>query len=198
MKCWLAWFGPFSSRHRVCGPEWILYGLILLCFIALYFHLAAILIQTTNLDRRASDQKANMELAALARGDVVPMRTNAVSNGLWPWVSTLVWDEDEERFFERGKWLNVIISATGLLLAGLVAGFFLPFLSACNFVFLTGLGALLPRAVYFQPEPLYYLFFLGACVLGARLFFRNTLGTHALFGACVGLAYLAKPGVEPL
>ncbi len=198
MRRCLAWLGRFASHNRVSGREWIIYAALLVGFIALYFHLAAILIETTNLDRRASDQKANMELATLSRGDFVPMRTNAVSNGFWPWVSTLVWDEDEESFFRRGKWLNITLSAVGLLLAGLVAGAYLPLLPACNFVLLFGMGSLLPRAVYFQPEPLYYLFFLLACVLGARLFVQNTLMNHALFGACTGLAYLAKPGVEPL
>lgn len=168
-------------------------------FVGVWFHLGALLIATTNQDRRASDQQANIHLAADSRGDWLPMRTNAVSNPLWAWTAAkLAWDEDEAVFFVRGKWLNLTLSAAALAAGALLLARHLPWVAALNVTLLAGLGGLLPRAVYFQPEPLYYIFFTLACVFGAALMFRNPLPLYAGFGAAAGLAYLAKTGTDLL
>ena len=53
---------------------------------------------------------------------------------------------------------------------------------------LGGLGALVPRAVYFQPEPLYYLFFFLTWVCAIKLLLKNDVWMHALLGLVGGLA----------
>ncbi len=179
--------------------RWAFFLSVLVGFIGVWFHLGTILISTTNLDRRASDQKANMDLAADCRSDWFPMRTNAVSNPLWPWMAAkLAWHDDEALFFLKGKWLNLSVGAAALAAGALVAIRWLPILPVVNLLLLTGLGSLLPRAVYFQPEPLYYISFTTACVLGTMLLFRNPLLHYTLFGIAAGFAYLAKSGIDPL
>ena len=101
-------------------------------------------------------------------------------------------------FFERGKWLNVWISGIFLAAVGLWLARRWTVLATVNFVLLALLGALLPRAVTFQPEPLYYMLFFLAWVGGLGLCGRNPLGAYALFGLVCGLAGLAKSSIQPL
>lgn len=170
------------------------------------------------------DQKHNLNQALLARDFMTPRadlglmenvtrwlphRTDGVVAPLWPWVAarlttpghqyreTEVSDADRA-LFVRGKWLN-----TGIVLAFLWA---LGFVMARSFrppavvavLLLGGLGALIPRAVYFQPEPLYFILFFLTWICAIKLLHRNDLWLHALLGILGGLAYLAKTSVEPL
>lgn len=193
----------------------------------LYVWLAGVLVATTNQNPLAQDQKNNMRLALEARrtlefdlGDGLgpamhrwlPHLTDGVVAPLWPWVAARVARDDHRidqatfaehtpadlALFERGKWLNVWI--TGVFLAGLALWVARRWtvLGTLNVVGLAMLGALLPRAVTFQPEPLYFIFFFLSWVMGLALCSRNPLGWYALFGLLCGLAGLAKSSIQPL
>lgn len=139
----------------------------------------------------------------------LPHETDGVVAPLWPWVAsrlaskahvfqeTEVSDEDRE-LFQKGKTANVYIALAFTWALGLaLARVWRP--AAVTTVLLLGtFGALLPRAVYFQPETLYYVFFFLAWVCAVKLLFDNKIWLHALFGVFAGLAYLAKTSVEPL
>lgn len=172
------------------------------------------------------DQKHNINQALLTRdawapvdGEVtswsetlrlnMPHRTDGVVAPLWPWVAArlappeaspseeLVTAKDRE-FFQRGKWANVSIVMVFLWGLGLVmARSFRP-AAVVTVLMLGAFGALLPRAVYFQPEPLYFVFFFLSWVCAVRLLIQNDLWLHLLFGFLSGAAYLAKTSVEPL
>jgi hypothetical protein len=174
--------------------------------------------------RGDQDQKHNINQALLARDFLTPRedlgmmdnflrwmphRTDGVVAPLWPWVAArlappgALYQEisvsaEDRDFFVKGKWANVAVTLVFLWALGLVlARTFRP--SATVLVLLlAGFGALLPRAVYFQPETLYYILFFLAWVCGVKLLLRNDLWLHALFGFLAGLAYLAKTSVEPL
>ncbi len=165
----------------------------------MWFALAPHLIYETNRDRRSSDQQAAIDLARASRGDPWPMRTNAVSNNLFAWTAAAtVWDENEHTFFLRGKWVNTTVCAVAL--AGACAAIYTAWgaLPALVFLMLAGFGALLPRAVYFQPEPFYLILFTACAVCGFILLTRNPWWLYGVFGLCAGFAYLAKPGISPL
>lgn len=146
--------------------------------------------------------------------NLVPHRTDGVVNPLWPWVAAWFTDPGHKiteedmsqpgiaaptrKLFERGRWFNVFMTLTFLVMLGIAACRIFSLPAACNLVVLGGLGALLPRAVYFQPEPLYFvLFFLTwvACVSALQ---HNSLWIYGMVGALGGLAYLAKGSVSPL
>jgi len=193
----------------------------------LYVWLAGILIATTNQNPLAQDQKNNMRLALTARATLspdlstgvgpamqqwLPHQTDGVVAPLWPWVAARVARDghviDEATFgthtpadlalFERGKWLNVWISGVFLAAAGLWLARRWTVLGTVNFVLLAMLGALLPRAAAFQPEPLYFILFFLSWVVGLGLCVRNPLGAYAVFGLLCGLAGLAKSSIQPL
>ncbi len=193
----------------------------------LYVWLAGILVATTNQNPLGQDQKHNMRLALAAKtalesglggglGEAVrqwlPHRTDGVVAPLWPWVAARVAREGhviedasfaehtlaDLAFFERGKWLNVWISGVFLAAVALWMARRWTVLGTLNFTLLALLGALLPRAVTFQPEPLYFLLFFLCWVLGLALCARNPLGWYALFGLLCGVAGLAKGSIQPL
>ncbi|RYD32973.1 MAG: hypothetical protein EOP86_14460, partial [Verrucomicrobiaceae bacterium] len=174
--------------------------------------------------RGDQDQKHNISQALLTRDEAaaatsegwsgtlhqgMPHRTDGVVAPLWPWVasrlapqeavySPLTVSEADREFFVRGKWANVSIVLVFLWCLGLVmARSFRP-AAVVTVLLLGAFGALLPRAVYFQPEPLYYLFFFLSWVCAVRLLIQNDLWLHCLFGVLSGLAYLSKTSVEPL
>ena len=170
------------------------------------------------------DQKHNLNQALLARDFMsprpdlgtldnlmrwMPHRTDGVVAPLWPWVAARlttpghtyremeVLPQDRE-LFTKGKWANVAIVLVFLWALGLVlARSFRP-AAAVTVLLLGGFGALIPRAVYFQPEPLYFILFFLTWVCAVKLLLKNDLWLHALFGLLGGLAYLAKTSVEPL
>lgn len=193
----------------------------------LYWWLAGVLITTTNQDPLAQDQKNNMRAALLARPTLkmdlsqgmapavrkwLPHQTDGVVAPLWPWVAAHIAPEDltiaeetfaqntprELRFFQQGKWLNVALAGVFLGALGLWAAGRWTLLGTANFLLLAGLGALLPRAAAFQPEPLYYALFFLCWVVALRLCVRNALGWYVLFGLLCGLAALAKSSIQPL
>ncbi|CAN5247042.1 hypothetical protein BH23VER1_BH23VER1_09260 [soil metagenome] len=209
------------------GPwHWSVLFLFLAAFGYLYLFLADHLVSQTNKDVLASDQKHNMRLALQARDDRAadieaeglsvgvqrwfPHRTDGVVNPLWPWVASWfappgmiesnpdeVTDTDRE-FFRRGKWVNVAIVGAFLLVVGMTVGRTFTLAATVNLVVLLGLGAFLPRAVFFQPEPLYYLFFFLSWVCCVAILKQNSAWLYAALGLVAGLAYLAKTSIAPL
>ena len=188
-----------SSPYEICG-------------------LAAILIETTNQDPNASDQKSNINRAILSSkseptsfSDWWPHDTDGVVAPLWPRVAGVfaspehpvspnrVTPEDEA-FFRKGKWGNVAISFAFLCILTLGTAWMLPnsTLGCINLMLITGLGALLPRAVYFQPETIYYAFFAGAWSFCLVAMLGNRWWPYAAAGLFAGLAYLTKTSVQPL
>ncbi len=143
-----------------------------------------------------------------------PHRTDGVVQPLWPWVAAwLVKDghtieepdmvskrvnEDDYDLFIRGRWFNVGFTAGFLIMLGIAAARIFSVPAALNIVLLGGLGALLPRAVYFQPEPLYFTFFFLTWVACISALKHNTLWIYGLIGVLSGVAYMAKASITPL
>jgi len=209
--------GPLASLRwrRGSRRSWITIAVFLVVFVGIYHFLAASLIYQTNQNRLRFDQQHNINLAELSAqrasqpiqpGENVtaglwrafPHYTDGVVNPLWPWVASRISDGSDHQIFEKGKWFNVKLSAGFLVLLGLIC---VRAFSACGaivVVTLTGLGAFLPRAVYFQPEPLYYVLFMLAWICCLALLRRNDILLYVAFGLTMGLAWLAKTSIQPL
>jgi len=85
-----------------------------------------------------------------------------------------------------------------LLVLGVVASRYFTLGGTLSVVLLTGFGALLPRAAYFQPEPVFSCSSPSRGWRACAHCKRTPLWMHALIGVFGGLAYLAKGSVEPL
>ena len=110
-----------------------------------------------------------MWLAVTARDDLVPQRTDGVRHPLWSWIARVAYTEDKQVFFERGKWLNTLLCVAFLCGLGIAVARWLDPLATANLLLLSSLGILVVRGTYFQPEPLYYILFFLAVVLGWRI-----------------------------
>ncbi len=182
---------------------------------------------TSDQELRGSDQRHNIKLAVIAKqirenkGEYAgrstltgwmrkfPNYTDGVVSPLWPWVGSFLVPEgievdaleisaSERLLFERGKRFLVVTSCLVLVVTG---AFLLRFFSlpAVFVLLLTGgLGALLQRSAFYQPEVLSYIFLALSWVLALFLLKRNCLRYYLLLGVCLGLAYLAKTSIQPI
>lgn len=211
--------GPLASLpwRRGSWQSWTLAAVFLVIFTGLYHFFGANLIYQTNQDRTRFDQQHNITLAELSAeraaqpiqpGENVtaglwrafPHYTDGVVNPLWPWIAAKLGVEKGEhrQLFERGKWFNVRLTALFLVLLGLIC---VRVFSACGaiiVVLLAGFGSFLERAVYFHPEPLYYILLLLCWSCALALLRRNDILLYVAFGLTLGLTWLAKSSVQPL
>ncbi len=172
-------------------------AVILPVVVAIHLFAAAVTIRHSNQDSTASDQGAEMWLAATARADLLPQRTDGVRHPLFSWVARHFYTEDKAVFFARGKWLNTALCVVFLCALGAGVARWLDPLALANLLLLASLGILLVRGTYFQPEPLYYMLSFLAAVLAWRLLGGAPLWLWAAFGVVCGLAYLSKPSLAP-
>lgn len=184
----LAWL----EAHR-CGALLITLPLV----VAIHLIGAAVTIRHSNQDPVASDQGAEMWLAATSREDVFPQRTDGVRHPLWSWLARNVYTEDKQAFFERGKWFNTLLCVAFLCGLGVAVARWLDPLATANLLLLCSLGILLVRGTYFQPEPLYYFLIFLAMILGWKLLRGAPIWLYGVFGIVCGLAYLSKPSLAP-
>lgn len=162
-----------------------------------HFFAASVLIRHSNQDFTASDQGAEMWLAAISRESAFPRNTDGVRHPLWSWIARNVYSEDKAAFFIAGKWLNTSICLVFLTLLGLLSARRLDPLAAATLLFLSSLGILLVRGTYFQPEPLYYILSFASVLLAWQMLRGAGLWTYLGFGVAGGLAFLSKPSLLP-
>lgn len=199
------------AGDRVRGWQWLALSVAVGGFLWLHFFLAGHLIAQTNADLKTTDQTSYLRMAWESRNDALPMRTDAVRNSLWQWLVVHTWldgrmddmdwppaRERLEPHFVAGKWFNVWLTAAFLAVFPFVCARFFPLAATLNLLALAGIGVLLPRAVFFQPEALYFMLFFACWLCGWRLLLRNPLWLYAALGVLTGVAYLAKPSTAPL
>ena len=208
--------------------RWGALALTLMIISIAHVKIGGLLIEQTNFtdkDILGADQKHNMKMARLTRDDLspdfsvgvsepikalFPHRTDGVVNPLWPWIAawllddeidptgeTEVTDKDRE-FFNRGRWFHVGWTLAVVIVLGFACMRVFSLGGTVVVMLLTGFGALLPRAAYFQPEPIYFVFFAATWVACMFALQKNSLWMHALVGGFGGIAYLAKGSVQPL
>lgn len=201
------------SARPLIDRKWAAFGAFLLAYTWLFFFLGTHLIRQTNQDRLNWDQQHNIvmslrtleaerkpigpdESVTAALWRPFPRYTDGVVNPLWPWVAARFATDDHEAFFVRGKWFNLILTGAFLITLGIVAARSFSIPSAIAILLIGGFGSALPRAPYFQPEPLYYICFFLAWVCALVLLRRNTLWMYGVLGLLLGLSYLAKTSIQ--
>jgi len=191
------WLGALFLRPLRGGRGWLLYLLALAVAMSAYFVLGSELIRQTNLDVTTSDQLANIALARQSVGDWFPHRSTYIQP-LWPWVSTVVLEEDDNAYFLRGRWFNLALGAGVTALIFVLGAAFVAPVPGYTMGLLAGFAVFLQRAHYFHPEPLLYVFFAVCALLMVLSLRANLWCFYAGWGAGFGLAYLATASVSPL
>lgn len=208
--------------------RWIVLALVLVVVGLVHVRIGGLLIEQTNTSDKnilGADQKANLKLALQAREDLspdfskgvteplkglFPHRTDGVVNPLWPWMAAWMADKDhvisgdsevtaaDRALFNRGRWCHVGWTLGAVIILSIACLRMFSLASTIVVTLLVGFGALLPRAAYFQPEPVYFVLFLITWVACLFALHRNSLWMHVVIGFFGGLAYLAKGSVQPL
>jgi len=189
----LAW----TLQYPLGRSQWIALVLWTLLLAGGTISLGDRIASTTNLDAEKFDQGAYLRVAEQNRPQLWPAATDGIRNPLFPWLLAKTASGDPTAMFAAGKKLNVRCAALLLLLLGAWAGRRLSWLTAMAFVTLAT-GILLPISTYVGTEILFYGLFFAAWLQAIALLDRITWPRCALFGATLGLAYLAKPGVTLL
>ncbi len=218
---------PLHRWWRQAG-RWLVLALALTAIGFVHLRIGGRLIaQTNNTNQNilAAGQKQALKLALQTREDLAPdftkgvteplknwfpHRTDGVINPLWPWMAAWLADKDhaisgdaevtekDRAFFNRGRWFNVGWTLGVLVVLAFACARMFSLGGALSVALLTGFGALLPSAAFFQPEPVYYALFLATWVACLSALHKNSLWIHLLIGFFGGLAYLAKDSVLPL
>lgn len=188
------------SVERTRLRDWFWLGPLLAAFGWFYFFAGSELIRVGNHDPMAYDQKANIDLATRSVEDSFPQATNGTINPLWPWLTAKLLGAPAETpdFFLRGKQLNLALSLGFLALLALCCSRYLPALAVLVVTLLCAFGALLERAVFFQPEPLFYALFLASWACCLALLVRNPLWLYPVAGLVTSFAWLAKASTDLL
>lgn len=188
----------WSLQHPLGRSQWIALGVWLVLLSCGMLALGQYVAFTTNRDVELYDQGAYLMLAEKNRDALWPAATDGTRNPLFPWLIAKMASGEQAAVFAGALKLNVRLGALVAILLGAWAGRRLAWLPAVMFVTLGGLGILLPISTYVGTEVLFYGLFFAAWMLALVLFDRLTLVRCALFGAVLGIAYLAKPGVTLL
>lgn len=178
--------------------QWVTLGIWLVAIAAVMLTLGGSIAQNTNRDPELYDQGAYLRVAEQNRTALWPTQTDGIRNPLFPWLLAKTASGDQSAMFAAGLKLNVRCGAVLVLLLGVWAGRRLAWLPAVTFATLGGIGVLLPISTYVGTEVLFYGLFFAAWMLALDLIEKLTLTRCALFGATLGFAYLAKPGVTLL
>ena len=176
---------------------WTIYCLLLGLLGVVYFWLGSALVNTTNLDLEASDQRSNLELAYASANDWYPHRSSYIEP-LWPWLSRVVMDEDIEVYFTRGRWLNLVLGYAVSVLAAVMVAWWMAPVPGLVAAILTGIGVMLQRAHFFNPEPLLYALFTATVIFMALSLWRSRWVYYLAWGLLFGLANLTKGSMGPL
>jgi len=180
----------------------------------------------TDADMNGGDQRHNIKLAAMTmqirqgEGEFagssqlsgwarkLPHYTDGVVSPLWPWVSSFLApgsissnegpiDDTERLLFARGKWFLLFASCLVLLGFGVILLRYFTIPGVATILLMGGLGAVVQRCAYFQPEVLSYLFLTASWILALLILRRNGLVGYALLGITLGFSYLAKASIQP-
>jgi len=204
-----------APRARKSWGRWAAFLGFLLLYSWAYTYLGSVLILEGNTSRTGNAQEqyidAVYQAAAVREGvtapglsissrftQFLPQYTDGSVDPLWPWLMRWHADESPDELFERGKWMNMIPSGVLLIAMGLGAARAFSFTGSAAMVLMGGFGVILERSTYFSPDALYYLLVVLAWLCALSLIRQNLLWLYGVFGALLGLAYLAKALVWPI
>jgi len=207
---------PVKPRRRPrAWIPWALYLGMLVIYAWAYSYLGAILILEKNTVRTGNAQAEFIDgvYEAASMGEegfearrsisseftrALPQYTDGLIDPLWPWLMRGNSDERPDVLFEKGKWTNLILSGSILILMAVAAARAFSFLGAAALMLMGGFGVILERSAFFSPDAIYYLLVVLAWLCALSLHRQNHVWLYGVFGILLGLAFLAKPLVWPI
>lgn len=202
-----------STRARSQG--WILFGIFLMAYAWAYAYLGSILVLEKNVNRTDNIQAdyidAVYQTAALGTDSdevkhsftarytrLLPQYTDGSVDPLLPWLLQGYAHQSPDELFQSGKWLNLILSGSLLIILGLAAARSFSFLGAAALILMGGFGVVLERSTFFSSDALYCLLMVLTWLSALSLIRQNSLWLYGVFGILLGITFLAKAMVWPV
>lgn len=206
---------PFAVTASKSWKAWAGFALFLMVYAWAYTYLGTILIESNATYRDGSVQSAYIDAtyqsAALREGKLdsdisissrftraLPQYTDGSIDPLFPWLCLGFSDSSPEILFEQGRWLNMLLSCSLLILLAVGAARAFSFAGAAALSLMGGFGVILERSTYFSSDALYYLLVVLAWLCALSLLRQNHLWLYGVFGVLLAIAYLARASIWPL
>ena len=177
----------------------VLAGGLILILTGLYCYGAVQQLARVNTDMKSTDQSAYMDYARNMYESDYTFIGGRNRMPIYPFLQSLFYRPSlsNEAFFERGKYVNLLLSLG--LLAGLALVFrhFFGPLHALNLVLIVAFTVFVFKAGWFQTELLFYVMNLWLFLLMCRLLQKPSGVFAILTGIVAGLAHLTKASVLP-
>ena len=177
----------------------VLAGGLILILAALYWYGGVQQLARVNTDMKSTDQSAYMDYARNMYESDYTFIGGRNRMPVYPFLQSLFYHPSlsNEGFFERGKYVNLILSL--VLLAGLASVFrhFFGPLHALNLVLIIAFTVFIFKAGWFQTELLFYVMNFCLFLLMCRLLQEPSCAFAILTGIVAALAHLTKASVLP-
>lgn len=204
---------PQSSRMRKHPLMWFAFLAMLTVYAWAYCYLGTVLILEKNTVRTMQPQAGFVDAVYRSasigedaeRPSVMrdftrafPQYTDGVVDPLFPWLMRGKAAEAPDAVFEAGKWTNLILSGSLLVIFAVGAARAFSFSGAMAVIVSGGFGIILEFSGYFSSDALYLLLVVLTWLCALSLIRQNQLWLYAVFGVLLGITYLAKPLVWPI
>jgi hypothetical protein len=200
--------GSCDARAAACGtigrrglhfcPTTLLI-LIYFAAVVVYVHAAMRQLPALNVHPVAGGQGPYIDHAeGIARRGLTRYRDDRNRMPLVPWMASLVYDSNINRFAARAAWLALAISLGSLVIVAIAAHAALPRWPAAIVSLTAAFGLMPDKATFLGAEVPFYALFFASAVLLTRLLIRPTNRLAVLAGLVAALAYYTKASVLPL
>jgi hypothetical protein len=186
-----------GKPERIC-----LIALALVVLVYLYWYGTGRRLREANTDMARVDQGAYLH-DAVKMYEVLhegrEFRSMGAQGPLYPLLLSLAYTPDltEEEYFERGKYVDVVLS---LIILGCLFFVFkrhLPLLQSINLILVTSFAVYMFIAAAFHAEPLFYFLSFCTFLLLCTMLIKPSWKLGVLTGFVAGVTYLVKPSLLP-
>jgi hypothetical protein len=118
----------------------------------------------------------------------------------YPFLQALFNNTNENRMhiFQRGKFINILLSLLILTLLYFIVQILLPKMQSFIFILITAFSLFIYKSVYVQAELLYYFLSFVSFLLVLQMFKKPKVYTGIFTGLFLGFSYLTKASILPL
>jgi hypothetical protein len=178
---------------------YFLAGILVVLVFGLYWYGAVQQLTLVNTSMGRTDQSAYMNYTRILYDTRYTYPGNGNRMPLYPLVQSLFYQPgmEDEHFFERGKYINLVLSLVILVVVFFIFRASFRPLHTLNLFLITAFTVFMFKAGFFQVELLFYFLNFLTFVLMLALLKRPSLALVALTGVFAGLAYLTKASIPP-
>lgn len=173
----------------------------IIVFASIYLYCAIQHSKIININMKEFDQSAYMDFAKKMYASKYTYLGDRNRMPVYPFIQSLFYKSnmDDENFFARGKYVNIILSLFILFCLFFIFYKYFKLFYAVNLLFIVAFSVFMFKAAYFQCELLFYFLNFLSFLLMYKILIELTWRWAIVAGGVFGLTYLTKvsslPGV---